>query len=152
MSVESIELSASPEDYLAAIHHICDPAGAPRMRDIARRLKVRTSSANAAVGRLVQAGLVSHERYEYVELTARGHAYAQRIVRRHRMLKHFLSQVLGVSPEVAERDACQLEHGVSPETTERLVQFMEALGDRPGLSSWLKTRLKNGRNRSGEPT
>lgn len=129
MSVEPVSLSASLEDYLEAIYQICaDRGGVARMRDIAKRLKVSTPSANAAVTRLGQSGLVSHERYEYVELTEQGTEYAERIVRRHRMLKRFLSKVLGVSPRVAERDACLLEHGVSPETTERLVDFMEGLG------------------------
>lgn len=128
MPVEPMSLSASLEDYLEAICQICSDGGVARMRDIARKLNVSTPSANAAVSRLGQAGLVSHERYEYIELTDRGRRYAERIVRRHQMLRRFLTQVLGVSPEVAERDACQLEHDVSPETTERLVNFMESIG------------------------
>ncbi len=127
-SVTPISLSASLEDYLEAIHEICLAGGVARMRDIAGRLKVSSASAHAAVSRLSEMGLATHERYEYVKLTDFGRAYAERVVRRHKMLKRFLSQILGVSNEIAEHDACQLEHGVSPETLERLVQFMEFLG------------------------
>ena len=127
-SVEPMTLSASLEDYLEAIQEICAAGGVARMRDIAGRLKVSSASANAAVSRLCEMGLANHERYEYVELTDAGRKYAKRMVRRHKMLRRFLSDILGVSTEIAEHDACQLEHGVSPETIERLVQFMEFLG------------------------
>ena len=151
--VEPISLSASLEDYLEAICQICSDGGVARMRDIARKLNVSTPSANAAVTRLGQAGLVSHQRYEYVQLTDRGKRYAERIVGRHQTLRRFLTQVLGVSPEVAEHDACQLEHGVSPETTERLVNFMESMGSgEAGVSEVTQeSERQNPKSGSGEP-
>ena len=145
MSVESVKplsLSASLEDYLEAIHEICAAGGVARMRDIAGRLKVSSASAHAAVSRLCDMGLAKHERYEYVELTDVGREYAKPVVRRHKMLRRFLSDILGVSAEVAEHDACRLEHGVSAETIERLVQFMEFLAcrtdDAGAAREWLK--------------
>ena len=120
------------------------------MRDIAGRLKVRSASAHAAVSRLCDMGLANHERYEYVELTDAGREYAKRVVRRHHMLKQFLSEILGVSAEVAEHDACQLEHGVSPETIERLVQFMEFLARRTDGARSAREWLKGHNCRSSE--
>ncbi len=125
MGDEAVSLSASLEDYLEAIQEIRGDGGVVRVRDIAKRMKVRAPSATAAVRRLKRMGLVSHARYEYVELTGRGEEAAQRVTRRHQMLKRFLEEVLGVSEKVAERDACQLEHAMSMETMARLVQFME---------------------------
>ena len=130
--MEGMTLSASLEDYLEAIEEISEGGGVARMRDIAERMKVRTPSATAAMRRLGKMGLVNHERYEYVKLTEEGKEYAQRVVRRHEMLRRFLREVLGVSGSVAERDACVMEHGLSAETTEGFVRFMEKQAQRGG--------------------
>ena len=136
-------VSPSLENYLEAIHEIVRSRGVARVRDIARQLKVRMPSVNAAVTRLSQSGLVNHERYEYVELTPEGKEYARRIARRHRMLKRFLSEVLEVPGKVAEHDACQVEHVVSPETMAQLVSLMDFLDTGAGSERWTeKLRLR----------
>ena len=146
--MENMTLSASLEDYLEAIQEICGEGGVARMRDIAGRMRVRTPSATAAVRRLGRQGLVTHERYEYVELTERGKDCAQKVVKRHRMLKRFLREVLGVSEATSERDACQLEHVMSAETAEGLVSFMEFVEQEgeegQSWKEWVKRRASEG--------
>ena len=140
-------VSASLEDYLEVIEEITSGGGVARMRDIAERMKVRTPSATAAVRRLGKMGMVTHERYEYVELTEVGREYAEGVVKRHGMLKRFLSEVLGVSGENAEEDACVMEHGLSTDTSERLMRLMEYLGERGletlGWREWVEWRERS---------
>ncbi len=45
--------------------------------------------------------------------------------RRHHTIKAFLVSVLGVAEHIAEEDACQIEHVVSKDTMNGLVEFME---------------------------
>jgi DtxR family Mn-dependent transcriptional regulator len=67
---------------------------------------------------------VEHERYGAVGLTEAGAVEAEAVYRRHQLLHRFLREVLGVSEEVAARDACRLEHSLSPETVTRLARFV----------------------------
>ena len=63
-----------------------------------------------AVDRLKTAGLVTHEKSGYVVLTEEGKYLAGRLERRHTLVRRFLVEVLGVEPEIAEKDACNIEH------------------------------------------
>ena len=61
-------------------------------------------------------------------LTETGRAYAAEVWRRHRMLRSFLRTELGVDPEVANDEACQMEHALSRDTTRRLMAYLERQG------------------------
>jgi len=79
----------------------------------------------AALNVLKEKGLVTQERYGKVFLTPEGRKRALVVQRRHRVLRKFLVDVLGVGEKVAENDACLMEHAVSPETMEKLIEFLE---------------------------
>ena len=70
-------------------------------------------------------GLVQHEKYGYVELTAEGEEIAKETIRRHKALKCFFNQALGIDEKTAEEDACKIEHVISVASMERLVKFLE---------------------------
>lgn len=120
-----ILLSPSLENYLKMILNIQQGGQAVRTTDLAEKLSIAKSSVNQAVGALKKQGLVKHERYGTIELTESGMEAAEGIVKRHDMLLKFMIDVLGVDHAVAENDACQMEHAVSPATIEKLSVFME---------------------------
>ena len=119
------KLGQSAEDYLEAVLIIGRRGQRVRVTDIAEHLDVSKPSVVAALAGLERKGLVKHERYGGVELTARGACVAEEMYRRHRLLQEFLHEVLGVSDKVAARDACLIEHVVSRESLERLVRLVE---------------------------
>ena len=118
------KLTPSLEDYLEAVFELEPPA---RVSAIAGHLGVAKASVTQAVQRLAEKGLVESPRYGRVELTARGLGTARKVRARHSILLTFLEDVLGVSHETADRDACVLEHGLSAETTARLSDFVASL-------------------------
>jgi len=120
-----VALSQSAEDYLEAMLIISLERGVVRVKDLAAYLQVKAPSVVATTKRLVREGLVRHEHYGYLELTDEGLQIAQEIYTRHKNLFKFLHLVLGVDEKTAERDACQMEHHISPETMERIGQFLE---------------------------
>ncbi|MEO0079741.1 MAG: metal-dependent transcriptional regulator [candidate division WOR-3 bacterium] len=120
-------LGQSCEDYLEAILVLERKGKVVRVRDVARFLEVSRPSVVAALAGLQKKGLVEHEHYGGVELTARGRALASAIDRRHRLIEDFLRDVLGVSDRVAAQDACRLEHALSAETAERLAALVRRL-------------------------
>ena len=121
-----IKLSPSMEDYLKAIHSVENERGTVRVKDIAKRLDITMPSVTSALKNLEKQGFVCHPRYDLVDLTPKGSRVAEDIYHRHQVIKGFLSQVLGLDAEIAEKDACGMEHAISPETVECLVRFLES--------------------------
>jgi len=123
-------LSANMEDYLEAIYVLADRGGAARVSAIADALGVKRPSVSKALKRLKAQDLIHHSPYGGVGMTARGRKLAQAQVRVHRVLTRFLTGVLKLPAELAEHDACLIEHAISPATVERLVEFIDHLSVR----------------------
>jgi DtxR family Mn-dependent transcriptional regulator len=112
-------MTQSLEDYLEMVSFISDD-GAVRVTDIASRLGVSKPSVFTALKILEEQGLLTHERYSSVSLTRKGVKKAAEIRERHNFLTDFLEQVVGVTPETAEKDACKMEHLLSKETLDKI--------------------------------
>ncbi|ATW26426.1 metal-dependent transcriptional regulator [Candidatus Formimonas warabiya] len=119
-------ISNSLEDYLEAILILSETNDSVRITDLAQIMGIAKPSATEAVKSLVDLGLLKHEKYGPVELTMLGKKQAVEVRRRHRLIKKFLTEVLGVPQEIAEKDACLMEHAVSSDTISRLVFFLES--------------------------
>lgn len=122
--MRSRTLSPSLEDYLKAILYLKNENGMIRVTDLAKKLHVAKASVNQAVTRLTSQKMLIHERYGPLELTVLGLKQAEKIYERHRFLKCFFTEVLGVDPQIAERDACMIEHYISPATLKKLNNFL----------------------------
>lgn len=59
-----------------------------------------------------------------ITLTPKGERIARTIVRRHRLSERFLTDVLGIDWEAAHREACKMEHAISPEVEEKLAEVL----------------------------
>ncbi len=130
----SMALSQSLEDYLETIFHLIQEGKVARVKDVAARLNVQMPSVTGAVRSLVKRGLVDHDPYSYITLTAKGEAIARDMVRRHEVLTHFLATFLGLEPDVAERNACSVEHAIEAVVLDRLVEFIEHTEAAPDAS------------------
>jgi len=112
-------MTQSLEDYLEMVSFL-DDEGPVRVTDIASRLGVSKPSVLTALRALAGQGLIKHERYRTVLLTDEGRKQAALIRERHSMLTSFLCDVIGVSHEMADLDACKMEHHLSAETLEKM--------------------------------
>ena len=117
-------LTSNMEDYLEAIMTLQEEQKVARVRDIARQLNVKMPSVTGAVRNLAEKGLVHYERYSFVTLTEKGRKIAEEIINRHQIIYDFLTRILSVDKEIAELDACRIEHAVSPQTMTRLKSFL----------------------------
>jgi len=118
-------ITESLEDYLETIYHLINEKKVARVKDIANIRNVRMASVTPAMKRLNDLGLIVYQQREYIELTEEGEKIARRVVARHTILRRFFSGFLNVSDEVAEKDACQVEHHLSDETVDQLVRLFE---------------------------
>ncbi len=118
-------LTSAMEDYLETIYHLEQERRIARVRDIAKKLGVKMSSVSSALRSLGAKGLIEYDPHQYIALTPRGLAKAREIVRKHEVLKRFLTRVLQLKDSVAEDNACRMEHHLDPEVIEKLIGFME---------------------------
>lgn len=118
-------LSESQEDYLEAIYDLLNSTGMATVSEIAKRLGVAKPSVVKALKYLRELEFITQKPYADINLTPAGRERAELVRLRHNTLVHFLTDFLGVAEEMAEADACALEHHLCECSTERLLAFIE---------------------------
>ena len=117
------KLTDSLEDYLEAIYILEKSNQRVRITDIAVKLKLSKPSVNKAINLLKGSGLVDHEKYGNIILTEEGRKVAKEIYYMHNTLKEFLINELNIAPEVAELEACGIEHVISKDSLNKLIEY-----------------------------
>ncbi|MEJ5227505.1 metal-dependent transcriptional regulator [Thermodesulfovibrio sp.] len=118
-----LELTENLEDYLHDIYDILKNAPIVRIKDIAKRRNVKLSSVVIAAKSLADKGLINYQKYGYITLTEKGLEIAKEIENKKKILYKFLTEILKVSHDSAIRDAHKMEHDLSEETIQRIIQF-----------------------------
>ncbi len=111
------------EDYVEAIAQRIEEHGVCRAMDLARQFAVSHVTVNRTVSRLQRDGFVTTAPYAPIELTAKGRKMADASARRHEVVFQFLL-ALGIDQQTALIDSEGIEHHVSPETLQRMQQFI----------------------------
>ncbi|AOY57152.1 MULTISPECIES: metal-dependent transcriptional regulator [Desulfococcus] len=119
------------EDYLEAIFDLDKEKRVVRVKDIAKRMDVKMPTVSSMLKTLNERGLVAYEKYEHVELTEDGADVGREMRRRHRVLNQFLTEILRIDPKVADQEACKMEHALSADTLDSLIDFMEFIQSCP---------------------
>jgi DtxR family transcriptional regulator, Mn-dependent transcriptional regulator len=132
-------LSASLEDYLEAIYLLTNDKFFVHAGKIAEHLGVGKSSVSWALNQLSQKELINYARYEVITLTEKGKILAQQVSRRHHGIRSFLTDILALDEQLAEDNACRMEHVMDPKVLQRMQQFMTFLCACPRTGSqWLQ--------------
>ncbi len=113
-------LSRQEREALKALYRRTRDGGEARMGDLADALEVSPATVTALFKRLTAAGLVHHEPYRGVSLTAAGRRAAIGAIRRHRIVERFLADMLGYPWNEADRLAASFEHELPQEVEDRL--------------------------------
>jgi DtxR family Mn-dependent transcriptional regulator len=113
-------VSQAVEDYLKAIYKLQSDAGKVSTSALAEYLGVAPPSATNMITRLVDEGLLRHDRYRGVELTEKGARAALEVIRHHRLWELFLAEALDVPLERVHAEAERLEHSLSEDLEDRL--------------------------------
>src|SRR6202022_1456915 len=99
--------------YLEAIYYIRAEGEPVRSARLADWLSGSRPTVTVALGRMTRDGIVRLNAHKEMELTARGAEAAAAIVRRHRIMERWLTDVLGLDWVTADAEAERLEHAVS---------------------------------------
>ena len=124
-------LTTTMEDYLEAIAWLVGKGGKARVRDIAAALTVHKSTVTAALRALAEKGLVNYAAYEAATLTPAGRKIADDVIRRHEIVRSFFMDVLALERDVADANACRMEHILDAEVLDRLACFAEFVKNCP---------------------
>jgi DtxR family Mn-dependent transcriptional regulator len=115
--------SAAEQDYLKQIYLLQEDQGRATTQSLADRLGVKPPSVTAMIKRLAEdenGALVRHVPYRGVELTDRGMAVALEMLRHHRLIELFLSELLDVPWDRVHEEAERLEHVLSEDLEDRI--------------------------------
>ena len=114
-----IPIYESAEDYLEAILMIQQKKGVAHSVDIAEYLHFSKASVSVAMKKLRENGYITMEKDGALNLLEPGREIAERIYERHRVLTEYFVMI-GVDEETAAKDACKVEHDLSPVTFEKM--------------------------------
>ena len=112
-------LTSSMEDYLEAVFMLQKQNGYARCTDIAEHLGVKKPSVSRAIKELEKKGYLVREDSGVLSFTIFGLQAAKEIYERHCFFTERLIAA-GVEPDIAEADACRMEHGISDESFVKL--------------------------------
>ena len=121
MSHEAGVVTVAEEEYLQIIFWLTE-AGLPRTAaNVARAMQLSAPTVHEMVGRLERDGYVVRAADKSLEFTPDGLATAEGIVRRHRLIERFLTDVLQIPWDEVHEEAERLEHAMSPVLEERML-------------------------------
>lgn len=121
--VEPMVLGQAKEDYLETIYVLKKTAGWARCSEVAYYMKRSRPTVTVAIRQLEEAGYVCRDKNTFLSLTEKGNELALAIYERHCFIRDFLISI-GTSPEIADHDACQIEHVLSEESYEKWKMYV----------------------------
>lgn len=116
------------ENYLEAIYRLSVGGKGARVSDIAEALGVTKASTNSAMSTLSEKGLVVREKYREIFLTPSGLELAEFTSRKHEVIQKFFTEVLKIDPDIADTDACAIEHVISNDSIYAMQKFLSDAG------------------------
>jgi DtxR family transcriptional regulator, iron-dependent repressor len=123
---EQSTATVAEEEYLQILFWLQE-AGLPMTgANVARAMQLSAPTVHEMVGRLERDGYITRDANRAIAFTASGAEHAEGIVRRHRLIERFLTDVLGVPWDEVHEEAERLEHAMSPVLEERM---LAAIGD-----------------------
>jgi DtxR family Mn-dependent transcriptional regulator len=112
------------EEYIEAIHEIIEEKGFVKVVDIVNLLCLSPSTVSEMMNRLNDDGYINYEKYRGATLTEKGKKIAISLKEKHQVVQEFL-KTLGIEEDIANQDACKIEHVVSDETINVLTSYIK---------------------------
>ena len=116
--------TASGEDYMETILILQKNLGMVRSIDVARYMGVSKPSVCVAVNSLKAGGFLTMDEFHFLHLTDIGREVAEQVYVKHCFFKEQLIAA-GIDPQIAEADACRIEHVISNESFVRLKELAD---------------------------
>jgi DtxR family transcriptional regulator, Mn-dependent transcriptional regulator len=126
LCVSSDQVTVAEEEYLQTLFWLQEAGLAMTGANVARAMQLSPPTVHEMVGRLERDGYITRAGDKTISFTGSGQGHAEGIVRRHRLIERFLTDVLGIPWDEVHEEAERLEHAMSPVLEERM---LAAIGD-----------------------
>ena len=120
-----MERNESLEMYLETIYLLEMNHGHAHSVDIAKKLKISKPSVSKAMNQLKKKNLICKEAYGTITLSVKGKKMAETIYRNHRIISLYLQRSLGISGQIADENACKMEHILTDEVVLAIEDYLE---------------------------
>ncbi|MGL1893365.1 MAG: metal-dependent transcriptional regulator [Spirochaetaceae bacterium] len=114
----------SMEMYLETIYLMEKTHGNAHSVDVGKKLGVTKASVSKATKNLKEGGYILHEPYGSITLTDKGKKLSESIYRKHTLITLYLKHTLNVSDKEAEDNACKLEHVLTDNLVDAIVEYL----------------------------
>src|SRR5919109_687240 len=118
--------TVAEEEYLQTIYWLQEAELPMTGANIARAMQVSAPTVHEMIGRLESDGYITRSEDKSLAFTDSGREHAAQIVRRHRLIERFLTDVFDIPWDQVHEEAERLEHWMSPVVEERM---LKAIGD-----------------------
>jgi DtxR family Mn-dependent transcriptional regulator len=118
--------TVAEEEYLQTLFWLQEAKLPMTGANVARAMQLSAPTVHEMVGRLERDGYITRGSDKAISFTDSGVKHAEEIVRRHRLIERFLTDVLGIPWDEVHEEAERLEHAMSPVLEERM---LAAIGD-----------------------
>jgi DtxR family Mn-dependent transcriptional regulator len=113
--------TVAEEEYLQTLFWLQEAELRMTGANVARAMQLSAPTVHEMIGRLERDGYITRAQDKLISFTASGLEHAQGIVRRHRLIERFLTDVLGIPWDEVHEEAERLEHAMSPVLEERML-------------------------------
>jgi DtxR family Mn-dependent transcriptional regulator len=118
--------TVAEEEYLQTIFWLEEAELPMTGANVARAMQLSAPTVHEMIGRLERDGYVTRGADKALSFTEQGREHAEGVVRRHRLIERFLTDVLGIPWDEVHEEAERLEHAMSPVLEARM---LAAVGD-----------------------
>jgi DtxR family transcriptional regulator, Mn-dependent transcriptional regulator len=120
------QVTVAEEEYLQTIYWLMEAKLPITGANIARAMQLSAPTVHEMLGRLEADGYITRNDDKSLAFTESGHDHASAVVKRHRLIERFLTDVLGIPWDEVHEEAERLEHAMSPVLEARM---LAAIGD-----------------------
>ena len=118
--------TVAEEEYLQTLFWLQEAKLPMTGANVARAMQLSAPTVHEMIGRLERDGYITRGASKVISFTDNGREHAEGVVRRHRLIERFLTDVLGIPWDEVHEEAERLEHAMSPVLEERM---LAAIGD-----------------------
>ena len=113
-------ISHAVENYIKSIYQLTTGGERVSTSRLAEQMSCSAASVTNMLQKLDDLKLVDYEPYQGVTLTTPGNKIALEIIRHHRLIELYLSEILGYSWDKVHAEAEELEHVISEQFEEKI--------------------------------
>jgi DtxR family Mn-dependent transcriptional regulator len=118
--------TVAEEEYLQTLFWLQEARLPMTGANVARAMQLSAPTVHEMIGRLERDGYITRGGDKAISFTPSGLDHAEGVVRRHRLIERFLTDVLQIPWDEVHEEAERLEHAMSPVLEARM---LAAIGD-----------------------